>query len=132
MVTLAFMLALLYFLYLNHPVLENVPTIKHKTAPIFYTSILFSFLGLFIYYYKQSKYKVIIRDYKKFLKYNKDGILEINSNNNERCMINNLNCHILFHYLIYTGGILLFLLFYIENYSIFRTLFSDNIVSKQN
>lgn len=99
------LLFLLYFLYLKHPVKNNILTLKKITEPIFYVAFIFSVIGISSYFIR-----------KKF-------VPEWKENDYIRCRF--LNMHIFFHYMSYTGAILLYLLYYIESWPLFKAFFEE-------
>lgn len=94
----------IYFVFMQNSFCNN--ELEESTKPIFFTSVFFSLLGLTTYFYKKllygSNFKKV-KDYNDKIKY--------------------LNMHTFFHYTIYTGIMLLYLLFYIENTNIYQCLF---------
>ena len=94
----------IYFTFMQNTSCNN--NLERSTKPIFFISVFFSLLGLATYGYKKIIYG---RNFKKINNYNDK--------------IRYLNMHTFFHYTIYTGIMLLYLLFYIENMSIYECLF---------
>jgi len=96
-------LFILYYLYLQHPCSNIIPSIKRITVPIYYIALIFSTLGVLSYVARKKWYP------------------EWNENNYFKCRF--LCMHIFFHYMTYTGSILLLLLYYIEIRPIFKAFF---------
>ena len=104
LVIIVTILFIFYFVYINHISLIKNET-KKKTLPVFITGMLYSLCGVIIYAYKHYKYPEWDTD---------DYII---------CRYSGL--HTLFHYMSYSGAILLFALYYLENKSIFKALFEE-------
>ena len=105
------LLFILYYLYLNHPHSEIVPSIKYITTPIFFTALCFTFIGATTYIVRTIFFPNL---------YCKQE--------NEYDSMCGLCSHIFFHYTTYTGCILLLLLYYIEIRPIFLAFFqTENI-----
>lgn len=112
---ICFLLFIFYFLYLNHPCVKTVLSIKHVTMPIYWISVICSSIGVASYLIKwisiPESHLNLFTIYKK--------------NINDNDMMWGLCIHIFFHYMVYTGVSLLFLLYYIEIRPIFKAFFNS-------
>ena len=106
-----FILNIIYIQYLISPCNHAQEQFKKITFPIYIISVILSVIGIIAFIIRR---KLV----KKGTAYSssKDISLYITG-------------HTLFHYMIYTGAMLLFLLFYIENKAIFLSIFAPDSCS---
>ena len=106
------LLIILYYIYLHNTSgkeTEEQEKFKKATVSIYYIGIFFIIIGLFSFIVKKLMYKYSYYDAFNVLSTVKDQAIWTSG-------------HIFFHYTCYTGGLLIVLLYYIENKDIYETL----------
>jgi hypothetical protein len=114
-------LIIMYYVYLhntNTKQSEESDRLKQATIPIYRLGIFFIVIGGISYIVKRSIYKYNYYDAIKVLNNPKDQALWTSG-------------HIFFHYMCYTGGLLIVLLYYIDNKNIYRTI-NEKIKNDKN
>ena len=112
-------LNIIYILYRVSPCQKKNSHLKQITIPIFIISFLYSLSGVISFIVNNNMFLL------------KNILL---ATNNRYISSHSLNCmrlasHTFFHYMTYSGMILLFLLFYIENKEIYLSLFEKDTCS---
>ena len=105
-------LIIMYYVYLhntNSTQTKENDALKQATIPIYRLGIFFIVIGGISYLVKKTIYSHNYYDAMKVLNTAKDQALWTSG-------------HIFFHYMCYTGGLLIVLLYYIDNKNIYRTL----------
>ena len=106
------LLIIMYYIYL-HNISEKETNdqkeLKKATVPIYRLGIFFIIIGAISWILKKVFYNYNYFDSTSALKTAKDQALWTSG-------------HIFFHYMSYTGGLLIVLLYYIENKDIYRTI----------
>ena len=116
------LLIIMYYVYLHNTnskqTKEDEP-LKQATIPIYRLGIFFIVIGGMSYLVKKTIYKYNYYDAMNVLNKAKDQALWTSG-------------HIFFHYTCYTGGLLIVLLYYIDNKNIYRTLKENMYSHKSN
>lgn len=105
-------LIIMYYVYLHNTNKKNTEKdneLKKATVPIFRLGIFFIIIGGISWILKKGYYNYHYYDSTAALKTAKDQAIWTSG-------------HIFFHYMCYTGGLLIVLLYYIENKDIYMTL----------
>tara|TARA_X000001036_G_scaffold439750_1_gene492101 strand:+ start:4800 stop:5471 length:672 start_codon:yes stop_codon:yes gene_type:complete len=105
-------LIIMYYIYLHNTSEKETneqKELKRATVPIYRLGIFFILIGGISYIFKRIVYNYNYYDSTSALKTAKDQALWTSG-------------HIFFHYMSYTGGLLIVLLYYIENKDIYRTI----------
>ena len=103
---------ILYFIYLlNTSIKENKNQLdlKKETIPLYAIGMFFLFIGIVSYIVKRQYYSMSYFEMATKMKAIKDFAIWTSA-------------HIFFHYMTYTGALLIVILYYIENKDIYRTI----------
>tara|TARA_B100001758_G_C18416996_1_gene621075 strand:- start:30627 stop:31298 length:672 start_codon:yes stop_codon:yes gene_type:complete len=106
------LLIIMYYIYLHNTSEKETneqKNLKKATVPIYRLGIFFIIIGLIAFISKLFVYKHNYYDASILLNTTRDQALWTSG-------------HIFFHYMCYTGGLLIVLLYYIENKDIYRTI----------
>ena len=106
------LLCILYFIYLlNTSIKENKNQLdlKKETIPLYAIGMFFLFIGIVSYIVKRQYYSMSYFEMATKMKAIKDFAIWTSA-------------HIFFHYTSYTGGLLIVILYYIENKDIYQTI----------
>ena len=114
-------LIIMYYVYLHNTKTTQTKddeALKQATIPIYRLGIFFIIIGGISYLVKKTIYRYNYYDAMKVLNTAKDQALWTSG-------------HIFFHYMCYTGGLLIVLLYYIDNKNIYKTL-KEEMYSKKS
>ena len=106
------LLIILYYIYLHNTSgkeTQEQEQLKKASVPIYRIGIFFIMVGCIVFLLKAKIYQHNYYDALDTLKTVKDQAIWTSG-------------HIFFHYMCYTGGLLIVLLYYIENKQIYQTL----------
>tara|TARA_E500000178_G_C16952653_1_gene722045 strand:- start:1002 stop:1436 length:435 start_codon:yes stop_codon:yes gene_type:complete len=116
------LLIIMYYVYLhntNDSQSKDQAILKQATIPIYRLGIFFIVIGAISWIVKHFFYNYNYSDATTALKTAKDQALWTSG-------------HIFFHYMCYTGGLLIVLLYHIENKDIYKTINSVIITKNSN